>query len=536
MNLNQQMAARFKQLNQIGIALSVGHDLGTLLESILTAARALTNADAGTVYLCDAEKEKLIFQVVHNDTWKSTQGVAISLPAIPLMDKEGAPNHRNVASHAALSGETINIPDAYAAAEYDFSGTVTFDNLTGYRSRSFLTVPMRDHEGKITGVLQLINAQDPGSCSVIPFSPDDQELVESLASQAAVALNNNRLIMQLENLLESLIKMVNTAIDDKSPYTKGHCERVPILAMMLAEAVHDADSGPLTGFKMSQGDRRELWIAAMLHDCGKISTPVHVVDKATKLETIFDRIHLVDTRLELLRRDAEIVMLRRVAQVGEGTSGAEEARQVWRERLEQLEQDRALLHRCNIGSEFMADEEMERVRSIARRQWRDAWGNWNELLSADEVENLCIRSGTLTAQEREIINHHIEVTLSMLESITWPAEYQKVAEFAGGHHERMDGKGYPHGLKRGEMSVQARIMGIADIFEALTARDRPYKKGKTLSESLSILRKMKLSGHVDPDLFDIFIGEKVYLKYAEQFLSPEQIDNVNPDCIFGSKD
>jgi GAF domain-containing protein len=225
MDLSPQMAARFKQLNQIGIALSLGHNLGTLLETILAAARGLTNADAGTIYLYDAEKGELTFQIVHNETWKSTLGgtggFGISLPAIRLIDEDGIPNHRNVASHAALSGETVNIPDAYQAEEYDFSGTVAFDHLTGYRSRSFLTVPMRDHERQITGVLQLINALDPETGSVIPFSPDYQELVESLASQAAVALNNSRLITQLENLFESLIKMVNTAIDDKSPYTKG---------------------------------------------------------------------------------------------------------------------------------------------------------------------------------------------------------------------------------------------------------------------------------------------------------------------------
>ena len=527
------MATHFKLLNQIGIALSVGHEVDALLKSILTAARELTNADAGTIYLYDAPKGELIFQIVQNDTWQSPQGEVITLPAIRLRDTDGTPNHRNVASHAALSGETINIPDAYTAKEYDFSGVISFDNLTGYRSRSFLTVPMRDHEKKVTGILQLINAQDPVSGGLIPFSRDDQELVESLASQAAMALNNSRLIIQFESLIESLIKMINTAIDDKSPYTKGHCERVPILTMMLAEAAHEKDSGTLKEFRLSEEDRRELWIAAMLHDCGKISTPVHVVDKATKLEAIFDRIKVIDHRIELLRRDAEIEMLGKVARVGEGTAAAEEARQTWHEQLEQLELDRTFLHHCNIGSEFMPDEEMDRVRSIAQREWYDAQGCRHNLLSTEEVENLCIRSGTLTNRERELINHHIDVTLSMLASITWPAKYQHITEYAGGHHERMDGKGYPHGLKRGEMSVQARIIGIADIFEALTAKDRPYKKIKTLSESLAILEKMRLSGHIDPDLFDIFMGEKVYLKYAEQFLSPEQIDTVNPELFSG---
>jgi HD-GYP domain-containing protein (c-di-GMP phosphodiesterase class II) len=427
-----------------------------------------------------------------------------------------------VVSHAALSGETVNIPDAYTAEGYDFSGTKKFDAKTGYRSQSFLTVPMRNHEGEVIGVLQLINAQDRSSDAIVPFSSDDKQLLESLASQAAIALTNRRLIEQLEELFEAFIQLINTAIDDKSPYTGGHCARVPELTMMLAEAVNRTKQGALADFVMTDKDRHELKIAGLLHDCGKITTPVHVVDKATKLQTLFDRVHLVDTRFEVLKRDAEIAMLKgEVDQVG------------YEQHIIRLDADREFLHRCNVGSEKMADADIEQVHKIAAYRWRDVSGQETDFLSANEVENLTIRAGTLTAAEREIINHHIVVTIKMLESLPWPKHLKNVAEYAGGHHERMDGKGYPRGLTRDEMSVQARVMGIADIFEALTAKDRPYKEGKTLTESLTILGKFKEGGHIDPDLFDVFIREKVYLDYAQRFLAKEQIDEVDLSKIPG---
>ncbi|HXU94079.1 MAG TPA: HD domain-containing phosphohydrolase, partial [Gallionella sp.] len=448
-------------------------------------------------------------------------------------------------THSALTGETVNISDAYTEQGYDFSGTKKFDAKTGYRSQSFLAVPMRNHENEIIGVLQLINAQDRESGAIVPFSADDQQLLESLASQAAIALTNRRLIEQLEKLFEAFIQLINTAIDDKSPYTGGHCARVPALTMMLADAVTRTQCGPLKNFVMTEQDRHELKIAGLLHDCGKITTPVHVVDKSTKLQTLFDRIQLVDTRFEVLKRDAEIAMLRALSILpspacgrvagGEGEASIEEARirAEYESRIRQLDDDREFLRHCNIGSEAMSEEDQQRVRRIAAYRWRDTGGAESNFLSDDELENLTIRSGTLTEAEREIINHHIVVTIKMLESLPWPKHLKNVPEYAGGHHERMDGKGYPRGLTREQMSVQARVMGIADIFEALTAKDRPYKEGKTLAESLTILGKMKLGGHIDPDLFDIFIREKVYLDYARQFLAPEQISEVDLSKIPG---
>jgi HD-GYP domain-containing protein (c-di-GMP phosphodiesterase class II) len=394
---------------------------------------------------------------------------------------------------------------------------------------------MKNHEDEIIGVLQLINAKDRVTGKIVPFSEADQHLAESLASQAAVALTNRQLIDQLESLFESFINLINAAIDDKSPYTGGHCQRVPMLTMMLAEAVNDTNEGPLADFAMSDKDRYELKIAGLLHDCGKVTTPVHVVDKATKLQTIFDRIGLIDTRFEVLKRDAEIAVLRAKLTARDNPGGEwERAERDLKVRLRQFNEDRQFLRFCNFGSEAMREEDQERVREIARTyRWRDVDGNEADFLTADEVSNLTIRSGTLTQEERQIINHHIEVTVKMLESLPWPKHLKNVPEYAGGHHERMDGKGYPRGLTRQQMSVQARVMGIADIFEALTAKDRPYKKGKTLTESLYILGKFKLNGHIDPDLFDVFMQKKVYLKYAEKFLDPEQVNEVDVSAVPG---
>jgi hypothetical protein len=280
---------------------------------------------------------------------------------------------------------------------------------------------------------------------------------------------------------------------------------------------------------MSEGDRKQLWLAGLLHDCGKITTPVHVVDKATKLQTIYDRIGLIDTRFEVLLREAELRALR--AELAGGDRDALQA--ALQEEQAQLREERDFLRQANIGGEGMAPEDQQRVQRIAQRRWTGPDGREQAFLSADEVENLCIRFGTLTEAERKVINNHIVMTVRMLESLPWPKHLQNVPEYAGGHHERMDGKGYPRGLTREQMSVPARVMAIADIFEALTARDRPYKKGKTLSESLHILGKFSLNGHIDPDLFDIFIRQKVYLQFAFQHMDPRQIDQVDESLIPG---
>ena len=518
---------RLEQLNAIGVALSRETDIDRLLEAILLAAKSITNADGGTLYRVTDERT-LKFEIMRNDTLGialgGTTGAAIPYAPIALYEPDGDPVTSMVAAYAVHHDTSVNIADAYGADGFDFSGTRNFDAKTGYRSRSFLTVPMKDHENAIIGVLQLLNAKDRATGVVGPFSDADLHLAESLASQAAIALTNRMLINQLEQLFESFIALINTAIDEKSPYTGGHCQRVPALTMMLAEAVNETTDGPLRDFQMTDKDRYELKIAGLLHDCGKVTTPVHVVDKATKLEGIYDRIHLLDTRFEILKRDAEIAMLK---------EGTPEAGMRYREKLRRIEEDRMFLRAANIGGERMREDDVERIRRIAEYRWTDVSGHEAKFLSEDELNNLTIRAGTLTPEERQVINHHIVATIKMLEALPWPRHLKNVPEYAGGHHERMDGKGYPRGLTREQMSVQARVMGIADIFEALTAKDRPYKKGKTLSESLEILGRMSLNGHIDPALFDVFVRRKIYLRYAEMFLDKEQIDDVDEAKVPG---
>ncbi len=530
---NKALLLRLEELTEVGISLSRQRDTPRLLEAILGAARRITNADGGTLYRVDSQKQQALFEILRTDSLGIAVGGATGaeVPFYPvrLYDESGAPNNSMVVAYSVLHDQTVNLADAYQAEGFDFSGTREFDQKTGYRSKSFLTVPMKNHEGEIIGVLQLINAKDGNTGDIVAFSEADQKLAEALASQAAVALTNGQLIDQLEQLFESFINLINAAIDDKSPYTAGHCQRVPALTMMLAEAVNETTEGPLADFSMTNKDRYELRIAGLLHDCGKITTPVHVVDKATKLQTIYDRIGVINTRFEVIRRDAEIRMLQQKLAAPDNRNGEwQQAEREFEGICRQLELDRVFLRFANIGSERMASQDQERVYEISRAyRWRDsATGQEVDFLTPDELTNLTIRSGTLTQEERQIINRHIDVTIKMLESLPWPSHLRNVPEYAGGHHERMDGKGYPRGLTGDQMSVQARVMAIADIFEALTAGDRPYKMANSLSESLDVLRRFRDNGHIDPDLFDVFIKQKVYEKYAQRFLEPEQIDQT----------
>jgi len=523
-------------LANIGLALSKEKDMNRLLEMILLEAKRITNSDGGTLYMM-TDDGRLRFEIMMTDSLDfhmgGTSGKDIPFYPVKLYTDEGEANKSMIAAYVGLTGETVNITDAYKAKGFDFSGTKMFDEKTNYRSKSFLTVPLKNHEDEIIGVLQLLNAQAQKSKRIISFTSEIQKMVEALASQAAVAITNKNLIKDLENLFESFIKLIASAIDAKSPYTGGHCARVPEITMMLAEAVQNTKDGPFADVAFSEKEMYELKIAAWLHDCGKVATPEFVVDKSTKLETIYDRVHELETRFGILRRDEEIKRLKKELKFerNDSLSLEEKAERVkdlqrgYRKTLRYLKSDLEFVKESNVGGEFMSGEKKDRVHQIANYRWKPN-GKMENFLSENEVYNLTIPRGTLTPEERKVINDHIVVTIKMLEELPYPKHLRNVPEFAGGHHEKLDGTGYPIGLTKDEMTVQARIMAIADIFEALTAKDRPYKKGKTLSQAMRILGFMKNDAHIDVDLFEIFVKEKIYLQYAEGFLDPEQIDEV----------
>jgi len=527
---------QIQNLAHIGLALSKERDMDKLLEMILLEAKRIANSDGGTLYMM-TDDQRLKFEIIMTDSLNfhmgGTSGEDIPFYPVKLYTDEGEENKSMIAAYVAITGETVNLPDAYKAKGFDFSGTKMFDEKTGYRSKSFLTVPLKNHEDEIIGVLQLLNAQTQKAKKIISFGADVQQMVEALASQAAVAITNKNLIRDLEALFESFIKLIASAIDAKSPYTGGHCARVPEITIMLAEAVASTKDGPFADIIFSEKEMYELKIAAWLHDCGKVATPEFVVDKSTKLETIYDRVNEVETRFSVIKRDEEIKRLKKELQIEKDKSlsskekveKTDQLKKAYRSKIRKLKSDLDFVKESNIGGEFMSGDKKERVHEIANYKWKPN-GKMENFLSENEVYNLTIPRGTLTAEERKVINDHIVVTIKMLEELPYPKHLQNVPEFAGGHHETLDGTGYPKGLIKDEMSVQARIMAIADIFEALTARDRPYKKGKTLSQAMRILGFMKNDAHIDADLFEIFVKEKIYMKYAEGFLDPEQIDEV----------
>ena len=577
--MKDQSSNPFHRLIDIGIALSAEHNTDRLTERILLEAKEFCNADGGTLYL--RSDDTLKFEIMHTDSLNlalgGTTGKPIDFPPLLMRNPDtGEENKKNVATWAAISGNSVNILDAYQTGDFDFTGTKTFDRSMGYRSKSFLTVPLKNSQDEVIGVLQLVNAQDPVTGEITAFDKTIQPLIESLASQAAVALDKQQLLDAQKQLMVSFIELIASAIDAKSPYTGGHCQRVPVLTKMLAQAACDSIDGPFAKFNMTEEQMYELHVSAWLHDCGKVTTPEYVVDKSTKLETIYDRIHEVRMRFEVVKRDAVIEHLKAIIKDGNRAK----LEQDLDERLAEIDDDFNFIAECNIGQEFMAPESIERIKSIAKTQWTrtlsDRIGISPEeksrknktpdpelpvledlisdrddhliiresVMSNDnpygfkldipeykynlgEVYNLSVNRGTLTKEERFKINDHIVQTIMMLEQLPFPKYLARVPEYAGGHHEKMNGTGYPRKLFKNQMSIPARIMAIADIFEALTAADRPYKSPKLLSESIKIMAAMKKDDHIDGELFELFLTSGVYEKFARQFLMPSQIDEVD---------
>jgi HD-GYP domain-containing protein (c-di-GMP phosphodiesterase class II) len=382
-------------------------------------------------------------------------------------------------------------------------------------------IPIISEQGIVKGVLQLGEslAHEPERPCVL-----DTSGLSILLGQTGAAIRNVELIESLRGLFEGVVELTVQAIDEKSPYTGDHCRRVPILTELIADAACETDTGPLKDFTLSEAQRYELRIAALLHDCGKVATPVHVMDKATKLEKLQDRIDLVEVRAEILRRDFETTALRQQLKCRDDDASSTLLR--GREHA-MLDEDLAFIRKYNTGGEFMPPEFQQRVEEIQQRyEWIDWKGKSRSLLTDDEVTNLQISHGTLNQEEREIIDRHIVTTIKLLEQLPFPPELQGVPAIAGGHHEHVDGTGFPKQLGQEQLSMTARILGLADVFEALTARDRPYKPGKTLSQTLHILSSMVGDRHIDADLYAALLEKNVHLRYAAEYMEPDQIDEV----------
>ncbi len=489
----------------------------------------------------------------------SIQGSADAqlFPSVFLSDIKNKPRRRPQ-EVCALLEKQLNFVDVFSEPDIETDFLRDFDAAHNYTSSSLLAFPLFDSKQKVIGVMMFVNAKDLRGRS-IPFNSERVSIITAVCQIAANALERKYQAESYAALLESFIDILAKAIDAKSPYTGQHCQKVPVVTRLLAAAAIEEKKGPLKYFDMTDDDLYALHIASWLHDCGKITTPEYIIDKATKLETIYNRIHEIRNRFEILRRDAHIVYLQKRLH---NVDTQEKLQAEFVAKVKQLEDDFAFVAQCNMGEKMLSDEDVLRLDNISKitfmRYFNRMLGlSWAErenveapeafeqpayeallqnrpdqifgVYNRGELYNLNIPRGTINKEEREKINEHIKVTIDMLKALPFPKELSKVVEYAGCHHERVDGQGYPNGLTGKQMSVPAKIMAIADVFEALTASDRPYKEPKKLSEVLMIMRQMKISGHIDPDLYDVFIRRKIYQEFADNYLKPEQIDEINPE-------
>ena len=511
----ERLGGQIRKLSDIGRALSGVYDLNTLLEMIVDQARSFTNADAGTLYI--VEDNTLRFQIVQNDSLKIRMGgkTGETIPFPPVELKES-----NVSAFVALKGKSVNIPDVYDTDLFDFTGPKKFDQSTGYRSKSMLVVPMKNHDNDVIGVLQLLNATNPANNQVISFSQDYENLSESLASQAAVSITNAKLISNMTELFEAFVKVMATAIDEKSPVTGGHIRRVADLTLTMAEVIHNHEEGSFKDIKFSPDQMYELRIAAYMHDIGKVTSPVEIVEKAKKLQTIFDRIHYVRLRMDYMIQKVKLEAQEKKIGLLEKKADTSEIKKIEADsekQIQELEEIRAFINKCNEPGEFLEDETLERLKEISQRTYIDNEGQEQPFLTEDELVNLSIRRGSITEAERKKMQDHAAVTLRMLKQIPFTKKLKNIPSFAGAHHEFINGKGYPLGLKGDEIPFEGKLMAVTDIAEALTASDRPYKKAMPLETVYRILRSMSENGELDSDLVELFIDQEIYKIYQEKY-------------------
>ncbi len=521
-----------EQLLAIGTALSDCLDLTELLNLILSKSREITCSDAGSVYLVDRShgEPKLIFKAAQND---SLPQLSLEFASIPL-------NPESLAGYVATTGESLNIPDAYSLiGDVPYKFDRHFDQEFDYRTVSVLVLPMQNRDGETIGVLQLIDRKlkadlqiTPTNALVItqPYSAWEQQIVRSLASQAAISIERNYLLDSIEELFDGFITASVQVIESRDPTTAGHSERVAKLSVRLSQAVNEVTTGALTAINLNSQQIQELRYAALLHDFGKVSIPEAIVQKSKKLFP--HQLTELSHRFNLLRRTWELECaetkftylfnppLADRHQAGDNCLHCSYLQQLDLDlltRLDRLQSDWELLNKLNqpniiSTAEFAQtlDQIVDHLKQLASYSYRDLDGNFQPLITSTEIEQLLIPKGSLTVAERLIVESHVSYTYDFLRQIPWTKQLRDIPKIAYAHHEKLDGSGYPQGLTMPDIPIQSQMITIADIYDALTASDRPYKPRLSLDRSLAILQQEAAARKINHHLLELFIQQEVY--------------------------
>ncbi|MCD6328814.1 MAG: HD domain-containing protein [Candidatus Cloacimonetes bacterium] len=512
-----------KQLIHIGESLSAKKSLVNIFTLILNEAMDYANADGGTIYFVSNDRKFLDFKLTYNKALNIEMGneeTPITWPSIPLYLKNGLANMSYMVSYVYHTKESKTFEDVYDQKLFDNTGTQKFDTRNKYRSQSMAAIPLINHEDEVMGVIQLINAMDKdGNC--IPFGTEHIKMLNSLASQAAISLSNKRLIESLEELLLQFIKSIATAIDKKSKYTAGHVKRVATLTEEIARRINEDENGYFKNVYFNEDQLQEISMAGWMHDVGKIVTPECIMDKSTKLQKIIDRVELIKVRGELIKQ----VIKKDINKLKLDRTLTKEKEKELIKISNQIDHDISLIEKMNFGVENFSDEnkkEIERMYSFSYI----SEGQDYRILTDDEKKNLMIYRGTLTDEEFDIMKEHAQVTWEMLSPLQFPKKYENVPLYAAAHHERLDGGGYPHNLSENQIPLQARIIAVADVFEALLS-ERPYKDGKKVSEAMKIIAFMVQDHKLDKAVVDILLDSGLHISFAQKIAKPEQVDNVD---------
>lgn len=525
--LNQQLDVQtheLQELNNIGVALSAERDMGRLLNLILQKAREITRADAGTLYLVEKQKDvpadpndffqdkQLRFKLSHCDS-RTTNYSEFTMPIVKS----------SLGGYVTLTGQVLNIPDVYQISEdCEYRHNRSFDEMVGYRTKSILTIPMKTHKDELIGLLQLINRKRDWNTrldtpeiaeeNVIEFDSHCVDLANSLASQAAVAIENNRLYDEIKSLFDGFVLAAVHAIEQRDPTTFGHSERVARLTLALADQVNRLDSGRFRSVHLSENEMQQIRYASLLHDFGKIGVRENVLVKAKKLyphelERIVHRFHFIKSSMKLNYSDHKIKKLLRQS-VANVQAELQSLDSQLNERISELDDFLEFIIKINEPT-ILEKGASNQLLAISQHQYREN-GTKESYLNTHEINCLSIPKGSLSETERREIESHVNHTYNFLKRIPWTEELQAIPEIAHGHHEKIDGSGYPRGLKEDEIPIQSKMMTIADIFDALTAWDRPYKKAVPVERALKILEFERNDGKIDADLFQLFIEAEIY--------------------------